>query len=277
MKISNEYVLNDRVFAPQKKEQQKIAHFFTTLDKKINQLEKKKNGLEQYKKGMMQQIFSQELRFKDENGSTFPDWEVSKFGEIFEFHTTNSLSRDKLNYSAKGVRNIHYGDIHTKFSSLFNMNKEYVPFINGEVNLSKINKENYCKIGDLVIADASEDYLDIGKTIEIIELNDEKVLSGLHTILARPKINKTSLGFSGYLMQSKKIRSQVMIIAQGTKVLGLSSKQLSKADISLPNLKEQTKIANFLSKIDNKINAVNTQIEQTNIYKKGLSQSMFVN
>ncbi len=63
-------------------EQKKIAHFFTTIDQKINQLQEKQKALEQYKKGVMQQIFSQKIRFKDDNGNDFPEWKVKKLGEI---------------------------------------------------------------------------------------------------------------------------------------------------------------------------------------------------
>ena len=256
-------------------EQKRIAHFFTVLDNKINQLKEKKALLAEYKKGMMQKIFSQEIRFKNDNGKGFPKWENYLYGNIFNFYSTNSLSRDYLNYERGKVKNIHYGDIHTKFNMLFNINNEVAPFINESVNISKIPKENYCQVGDLIIADASEDYADIGKAIEIIDLNNEKILAGLHTILARPKNGEIVSGFAGYLMQSNEIRKQIMIIAQGTKVLGLSSKQLAKIKIEIPSISEQTKIANFLSKIDDKINTVNEQIEETKEYKKGLLQRMY--
>ena len=85
-----------------------------------------------------------------------------------DFKVTNSLSREKLNYVDGKVKNIHYGDIHTKFQTLFNIQKEEVPFINDDVSLSKIQEDFYCKEGDIVFADASEDLNDIGKSIEIM-------------------------------------------------------------------------------------------------------------
>ena len=169
------------------------------------------------------------------------DWLNVLFGELYSFYTTNSLSRDKLNYEVGEVYNIHYGDIHTKFSTMFDLSKELVPLINANVDLSKYSEEKYCKEGDLVIADASEDYSDIGKTIEILNLNNKKVLAGLHTFLARPNKNKTFNGFSGYLMQSWKVRKQVMTIAQGTKVLGLASSRLGRIKLFYPEINEQKK------------------------------------
>ena len=92
-----------------------------------------------------------------------------KYGDVYSFYPTNSFSRDNLNYEKGKIKNIHYGDIHTKFSTIFNINDYEVPFINEDIDLIKIKSENYCCQGDLVIADASEDYNDIGKTIELKE------------------------------------------------------------------------------------------------------------
>ena len=272
-----------KVAFPSITEQQKIASFLSAIDKKIQQLSRKKELLETYKKRVMQKLFSQEIRFKDfsvsnngKNGKDFPEWEKKKFGDLYSFLTTNSFSRNDLNYKEGIVKNIHYGDIHTKFPNLFHLSKENVPFINSDKDISKISPENYCQEGDLVIADASEDYKDIGKTIEIIDLNSEKVLAGLHTFLARPKGKVLYKGFSGYLVQNWNFRKQVMTIAQGTKVLGLSTGRMKKLKIEIPSIPEQQKIADLLSVIDKKIEAVSQQIEKTKSFKKGLLQQMFV-
>lgn len=103
------------------------------------------------------------LRFQEFNNK----WVEKKYGDIYSFYSTNSLSRDCLNYENGSVLNVHYGDIHTKFPTIFDITQSKVPFINSDIDISKIKTECYCKVGDLVIADASEDYNDIGKTIEI--------------------------------------------------------------------------------------------------------------
>ncbi|HPJ15892.1 MAG TPA: restriction endonuclease subunit S, partial [Spirochaetota bacterium] len=97
-------------------------------------------------------------------------WENKLFDEIFSFRSTNSFSREMLCYEFGTIKNIHYGDIHTQFNKHFDITKETVPFVLNEIDLSKIPIDNYCKEGDLVIADASEDYADIGKCLEIIYL-----------------------------------------------------------------------------------------------------------
>ena len=259
---------------PSKEEQTKIASFLSAVDEKINQLTQKHALLSQYKQGMMQKLFSQQIRFKADDGSEFGEWEEVKFSGIFKFHQTNSYSRALLAEYGE-IMNIHYGDIHTKFSMLFDVNKESVPFLNDEVDTSKIAKEQFLKVGDLVIADASEDYKDIGKSIEVISLNNQKVVAGLHTYIARP-VKPFALGFCGYMMQTFPVREQIKKLATGISVLGISKTNLGKVELKVPSLEEQTKIANFLSAIDQKIGVVAQQIEQAKTWKKGLLQQMFV-
>jgi len=211
------------------------------------------------------------LRFGEFDG----EWEEKNYGDIYSFFTTNSLSRDKLNYDDGLVKNIHYGDIHTKFSTIFDIEKENVPFINSDVNLSKIKEESYCQEGDLVIADASEDYADIGKTIELKNLNNTELLAGLHTFLARPNKEEIFIGFMGYLLQSWKIRKQMMTIAQGTKVLSLSTKRVAQINLDLPQKQEQQEIATFLTSVDKKITILESKISNLEKYKKGLMQKIF--
>ncbi|MDQ6478862.1 restriction endonuclease subunit S [Dyadobacter sp. LHD-138] len=145
-----------------------------------------------------------------------------------------------------------------------------------DVNTSKITERQYCKNGDLIIADASEDYADIGKAIEIVHVGNEKIVAGLHTIHARLIENQNAIGFGGYMLRSERVRAQIMTIAQGTKVLGLSSSKLASVMIPFPSKEIQTKIANFLSAINKKIDHTKTQIDKAEQWKNGLLQQMFV-
>jgi type I restriction enzyme S subunit len=203
------------------------------------------------------------------------NWNEKRFANFYSFKTTNSYSRDNLNYENGSVKNIHYGDVHTKFNSLFDISKELVPFINEEIDISRINEECYVSVGDLVIADASEDYNDIGKTIEIVNLNDEQVVAGLHTFLARKESDEMVNGFASFLMKTRNVRLAVMKIAQGTKVLGISTKRLAHIPLFIPTPEEQQKITSFLTTVDDHIQLLNNKKAKLAEYKKGVMQKIF--
>jgi type I restriction enzyme S subunit len=211
------------------------------------------------------------LRFKGFEG----EWETVKFGDIFSFKRTNSFSRSLLNYENGTVKNIHYGDIHTKFNTNFDITKENVPFINEDISFKNITEDDYVKVGDLVIADASEDYKDIGKAIEIRNVDNQKLISGLHTYIARDEANRMALGFNGYFMKTQNMRFQIMRIATGVSVLGVSKTNLVKLEFPIPTKPEQQKIANFLTATDTKIQQLRQKKELLNDYKKGVMQQIF--
>jgi len=204
------------------------------------------------------------------------EWDVEPFSEVYSFYGTNSFTRDNLNYSDGDVKNIHYGDIHTKFRTHFDIQKETVPFVNSDISIEKIKEDSFCKEGDMIYADASEDLNDIGKSIEIINTNKERILSGLHTLLARQKTNKMSIGFGGHLFKSPSIRTQIQKEAQGAKVLGISATRLSNIIVYYPrNKSEQQKIASCLSSLDELIAAHTDKLEAMKDHKKGLMQQLF--
>lgn len=274
--IGQDALKNLQVYFTGKEEQKKIASFLSLIDTKIEQLGKKKYLLEQYKKCILQKLFSQEIRFKDDQEYNYPRWQEIELSNLYKFITTNSYSREKLNYDYGTVRNIHYGDIHKKFKSKFELNHEDVPFINSDIDLDRISADKFCKTGDLVIADASENYDDIGKTIELLDLDGQQVLAGLHTLLGRLSSENVYIGYGAYMMACKFVRRQIMRISQGTKVLSISTGRMNKIILPIPSKKEQQKIANFLSATDQKIELVSTELELAKTFKKGLLQQMFI-
>jgi len=201
-------------------------------------------------------------------------WELEPMGEVYTFKGNNSLSRDKLNYVAGSVKNIHYGDIHTKFSSNFDITKELVPFVN-ESEEAIARDENLCAEGDMIFADASEDMADIGKSVEIVNLNGERVVSGLHTILARRTGDRLALRFGGHLFKSEWVRRQIQKEAQGSKVLGISANRMRNLRLPLPTKPEQQKIAECLSSVDELIAAQARKVGALTTHKKGLMQQLF--
>jgi len=204
------------------------------------------------------------------------EWTKKPMGEVYSYKGNNSLSRDKLNYASGSIKNIHYGDIHTKFSTLFDITKETVPYVNASESQKPFKAENYCIEGDMVFADASEDLDDIGKSIEIVNLNGQRVVSGLHTILARQTVARLVVGFAGYLFKSPTIRKQIRKESQGAKVLGLSGGRLAQITIPFPSDKaEQRKIADCLASIDDLITLEVRKLDSLKKHEKGLMQQLF--
>lgn len=202
-------------------------------------------------------------------------WVLEPMDKVYSFKGNNSLSRDKLNYVAGSVKNIHYGDIHTKFSTHFDVTKELVPFIN-ESEEGVIREGSLCADGDMIFADASEDRADIGKSIEIVNLNGECVAAGLHTILARRIGDRVALGFGGHIFKSGYVRSQIQKEAQGAKVLGISANRMRNLRLPLPQTEvEQQKIADCLSSVDELIAAQARKVDVLKTHKKGLMQQLF--
>ena len=261
---------------PNTDEQRKIAAFLGAVDGRIRLLQRRRVELARYKTCMMQRLFDQSLRFTREDGSVFPEWQETRLGMVFDWVPTNSLSRDMLTSEEGQVQNIHYGDIHGKFSARFYQSNANAPFVKSGALRADLPERVFCQIGDIVIADASEDYADVGKAIEIIEAAPQTLVAGLHTHLGRPKPNKMALGFPCYLFQSRALRKQVMRVAQGISVLGVSKSHLEKLHISLPHVDEQWKIANCLASFDEKIAAIRRQSDLMERLKMALLQQMFV-
>lgn len=208
------------------------------------------------------------LRFPEFSG----EWEDKKFTDLYRFGNTNSFSRDKLSYEQGQIYNIHYGDIHTKFRTNFKLENELVPRV---IALNSVDAESLVEVGDIIIADASEDYADIGKTIEIISTAGKPTVSGLHTILGKRRSDQLVLGFISYLMQTYSQKLKIMKIAQGVKVLGLPKIYVRNLSFNIPSDKEQRRIALFLSSVDEWLENLKDQKKALEKYKKGMMQKIF--
>lgn len=166
-----------KYFFPCLEEQQKIAAFFTALDEKIHNLETQLEEIDKFKNGLFGCIFSTKK---------IKEWNRSKFSQEFEFKRTFSLSRKEIStdkcIDGEEIKIIHYGDILTKYGDIVDPQKDQIGYALTKLS---VEDEDYLKDGDIVFADAAEDY-SVGKAIEMVGINSG-VLSGLHTIAATPK------------------------------------------------------------------------------------------
>lgn len=203
-------------------------------------------------------------------------WEVKELGEVFDYVSTASFARDNLTNekTINEVHYIHYGDIHATYKSeLLNFDEEKVPFLRDEFYNDKFS---FLKEGDLVIADASEDYEGIAAAVEVKNIQSKKVIGGLHTIVIRDNKNQTANGFRAYLFKNNQIHKELKKVATGISVYGISKGNLSKIKFPLPPLPEQTAIAALLSTWDIAIQKTTALIAQKELQKKWLMQRLLI-
>jgi type I restriction enzyme S subunit len=201
------------------------------------------------------------------------DWSTPTLPEVFTFLRNTSFSRSQMNYEKEiGVHCIHYGDIHATYQRpiLDFDNDSLIPKINNNVELP--SNIDLLKDGDLIIADASEDYDGIGTAIELTNINGKEVLSGLHTFALRDYKGKTVKGFRTYIFKNPLVKNALKTIATGSKVYGISKGNLEKFRIVLPTIAEQQKIAKILSTWDIAIATQEQLIQAKETFKKGLMQ-----
>ncbi|MCK3932615.1 restriction endonuclease subunit S, partial [Streptococcus suis] len=184
---------------------------------------------------------------------------------------TNSLSRDKLSSYFYEVQNIHYGDILTKYDAILDVCNKELPSIIGST-ISDF-ADALLSEGDIVFADAAEDST-VGKAIEVRNFKGKNVVSGLHTIVARPKVSYAPY-YLGYLINSTAYHNQILPLMQGTKVSSISKANLKSTTVVFPTLPEQEAIGSFFSDLDQLITLHQRKLDDVKELKKALLQKMF--
>ena len=211
-----------------------------------------------------------EIRFKGFTDS----WEQRKLGNVLVSLQNNTLSRADLSNESGVAKNVHYGDVLIKFGEVLDVSKEQFPMILDESVLTKY-KASFLQNGDVIVADTAEDST-VGKCSEIAGLNDEIVLSGLHTIPYRPVENFAS-GYLGYYLNSDTYHNQLLPLMQGIKVTSISKSAMQDTDIFYPkSIEEQGKISNYLQALDHLITLHQRKLEKLKILKKACLEKMFV-
>jgi len=259
LQVSDAEALKGNFLIPSVAEQKKITLFLNALDKKIEQLKQKKRLLAEYKKGIMQKIFAQELRFKGDNGNEFPKWERKKLGNLGECFIG-------LTYSPNDVVESN-GTLVLRSS---NVQNGRLAFEDNVFVDTVISEKNYVKENDIFICARNGSRSLIGKCA-LISKENEGYAFGAFMSIYRSKYNR----FIYHLFQTDLFFSQINEHL-GATINQVTTKSLNSFSFNFPCEEEQGKIAAFLATIDNKISRTLAQIEQTQQYKKGLLQNMFV-
>ena len=257
---------------PPLEERKKIAKILSTQDKAIELQGRKIEELKRFKKGCLEKMFprkGQKVPEKRFPGFT-DDWEQRKFDEMFDCTVpNNTLSRAELSYDEGTVLNVHYGDVLIKYGSVLDVQKDDIPRIPHRC------REDFngalLQDGDVIIADTAEDET-TGKACEIGNLQGSAIVSGLHTMVCRPR-NRMALGYLGYYLNSNAYHHQLLPLMQGIKVLSLSRSNIQKTSVSYPiAVKEQQLIAYYFSQLDNLITLHQCKLEEMKKQKKALMQ-----
>ncbi|QQL43934.1 restriction endonuclease subunit S [Sulfuriroseicoccus oceanibius] len=261
-RINIEDIARIAIHLPSLPEQKKIAAFLSAVDARIDQLKRKKSLLLDYKKGVMQKLFSQELRFKDDQGNPFPDWEEKKLGEVTKWSSGGTPSKDNDSYwngeipwmSAISMHGRYYSDSKLRLTA------------EGVKSGSKIASKGSLLL--LVRGSMLWNRIPVGITMREVAYNqDVKALT--------PASDLSPAFLLQWFIASENILLH-KVVGTGIGAGKLDTDEMKHMPIQLPSISEQIKIASFLTELDRKIEQADAQITHTHTFKKGLLQQMFV-
>ena len=238
-------------------EQTKIADFLTAIDDRISQLAQKCELLEQYKKGVMQKIFSQELRFKDEEGREFPAWEEKRLGDVADIIGGGTPDTSVKEYWGGNIQWFTPTEIKSKFA------RNSIRTITDKGLKNSAAKK--LPVGTLLFSSRAT----IGDVA--IALNECTTNQGFQSFIVS-SVNSNEFVYYWVLNNRKLFLEK----SSGSTFIEISKKEIEKIPIKRPCIEEQTKIAGFLSAVDEKISQAQAKLEAVKQYKQGLLQQMFV-
>jgi len=259
-KLATDTLMQTTLVIPSLSEQKKIAAFMSAVDEKLAAVEAQLAGWRDYKRGMMQALFSQTLRFKADDGSDFPDWKETNLNKLAKFEKGRGISKSDISVNGTAPC-IRYGELYTTYGNVI---EEVISMTNYPPNNPIMSSGN-----DVIIPSSGETAEDIATASAVLV---ENVILGGDLNVIRTEENAHFLA----ALLSNKYRLELAKLAQGNSVVHLYSKDMKGLKIEIPSLPEQKKIADALSSIDAKIDALTSRLRATQEFKRGLLQKMFV-
>ncbi len=248
-------------FPKHKNERDKIACFLDLIDERIAIQSKVIEKLKSLMKGMNDALMDN------------PSWEKVQVCDFMDFYSTNSLSWEQLSYKDGLIKNLHYGLIHVGLPTVVDCKKTPLPYIQNDSIPSQYTN---CKNGDVAFADASEDTAEVGKAIELDNIDDLDIICGLHTIHGRDVKSRTVMGFKGFAFNSTYFHDQIRRLAQGSKVYSINTDNIKSCFLYIPDIEEQKKNVAIMLCVQYKIAAEEQLFHLYENQKKHLLKQMFI-
>ncbi len=265
LEVGKRALASMQVQVPPLKEQRAIAEALSDVDGLIESLEALIAKKRAVKTAAMQQLLTGRTRlpgFSDE-------WEQKRFGDVCKFLSTANNPRADLEGHGN-VGYIHYGNVHAHPLPVLDCRYHELPRIEDH----RIGNAPRLQDGDLVMVDASEDLTGIGKSVEIMNVGNEKIVAGLHTILCRGKSHHWATGFKSHLQYIPEFKSALERVATGISVYAVSRRQLADVVLALPPLQEQAAMVSVLSEFDAEIVALDGRLAKVRALKQGMMQQL---
>ncbi|EPT6912450.1 restriction endonuclease subunit S [Cronobacter sakazakii] len=254
-------IKNFGFYVPNKIEQTKIADFLTAVDEKITLLNKQYNLLSLYKKGMMQKIFSQEVRFKDENGEEFPEWNSCQLRDVSTRVTRKNIENNQTILTISGRDGL----------------VEQMSYFNKQIASKNVSGYYLIKNGEFAYNKSYSQGYPMG-AIKMLTNYDKGVVSTLY-ICFKLNTDQSNSFYQHYFESGLQNRSIEKVAQEGARnhgLLNIGVNDFFDIELQIPSLKEQIKISDYLSALDDKIAAKKTELDKLKAWKLGLLQQMFI-
>ena len=264
--LRTEFLCKLTLSLPTLAEQHKIADLLLGVDAIIEKQQTEVATWVQYKKGLAQKLFDQEVRFKADDGSDFPDWESKILGELGSFYGGLS-GKSKEDFVDGTCPYITYKNVY--------LNTFATPISDDKVKITPQERQNKVKQFDVLFTQSSETFEEVGLS-SVYLYDDEPYLNSFCKGFRFNNLEQIYPKFIGYLLRSDKVRHDIILMGQGISRINLRTQYLSKLNFKLPSLAEQRKIVECLGAIDDVIALSKAELEKWRELKKGLLQQLFV-